>query len=442
MNRNKRITLSDSSFYQKIVGKYTLGRNISFHFPIMFLLKNKAADLFIKMNLDILVQLDFHNKSVISSQLYNKTQRLRRLFSRFKTEIRIPQFILKPTILKNIPMIPDIQQSISGLRVPIISKLMSRLSGIQPGSEIHFLPKMEKSWVHYSEYKHISYAVQYPSYGTENIRKVHSVLLHTSPVTLSQVHSLLNDNPSYNTAFQQQAVHDNYSKERTIMPSGQINYLPVSPEIVQIQRNSQLGNAGQQPFTKVNIKGQGSAFRLNAIPVLPKTNFLAKIKTLHNVAYYQKADNFVNGPGISGHGLQYKSPYIISKVNYIPDNKPGKGKDQFNVLNQNLPTSIKSVIRQDHDNDRYSNNIFKPYQKRYALNENKNLYFTNHRKIEQAIEVVKKIAEEAKDTVTKTIPESGDEIMYNQINIHHISEQVYQLIDRKLKIEKERRGYW
>lgn len=85
-----------------------------------------------------------------------------------------------------------------------------------------------------------------------------------------------------------------------------------------------------------------------------------------------------------------------------------------------------------------------PLPKRHLLKETDSFYFQENRKIEQAIEQIKKIAEEAKETVIKnSVPgySSEKKDINRQIDINHISDQVYKMIDHKLKIEKERRGY-
>lgn len=77
------------------------------------------------------------------------------------------------------------------------------------------------------------------------------------------------------------------------------------------------------------------------------------------------------------------------------------------------------------------------------LSGSDNFYFQTYQSIDKKIEQIKKIAQEAKDTASK-IPEqvhsSKDMNLKRQIDIIRISDQVYQNIERRIRIEKERRG--
>lgn len=141
--------------------------------------------------------------------------------------------------------------------------------------------------------------------------------------------------------------------------------------------------------------------------------------------------------------LELKSSLILSKSNILLTNKIPLHTSRylFNNIYQNVGAFINHVNRYNHGV--YVSN-FVPLPKGHLLKETDGLYFRENRKIEQAIELVKKIAEETKETVLRNSansysPEKAD--LHRQPDIHRISEQVYKMIDHKLKIEKERRGY-
>jgi hypothetical protein len=141
--------------------------------------------------------------------------------------------------------------------------------------------------------------------------------------------------------------------------------------------------------------------------------------------------------------LELKLSLILSKSNISLTNKIPLHTNRylFNNIYQNAGAFINRVNRYKHEV--YVSN-FAPLPKGHFLKETDSFYFRENRKIEQAIELVKKIAEEARETVTKkSVPgySSGEKDIGRQIDINRISDQVYKMIDHKFKIEKERRGY-
>jgi mevalonate kinase len=111
-----------------------------------------------------------------------------------------------------------------------------------------------------------------------------------------------------------------------------------------------------------------------------------------------------------------------------------------------MPSIIKPVIKDDTRGQTSVNleHLIKSDRSTEASTENHDLHFKTNRKIEEEIENVKRIAHEAKQTViesVKNIQTSHEEEMNRKININQLSDQVYRLLDRKITIEKERRGY-
>ena len=71
------------------------------------------------------------------------------------------------------------------------------------------------------------------------------------------------------------------------------------------------------------------------------------------------------------------------------------------------------------------------------------IYFNDQRNIEQEIEEVKKIAIDTREELRErsaSIHPSGDNDLKKHIDVHWLSDQVYQNIEQRIRIEKERRG--
>ncbi len=75
-----------------------------------------------------------------------------------------------------------------------------------------------------------------------------------------------------------------------------------------------------------------------------------------------------------------------------------------------------------------------------------NVYFHNQRKIEQEVEEIKKVVIETKETVEEkslsahSLKGDMDKYMKQHLDINSLSDQVYQNIERRIRVERERRG--
>lgn len=83
-----------------------------------------------------------------------------------------------------------------------------------------------------------------------------------------------------------------------------------------------------------------------------------------------------------------------------------------------------------------------PTRRRQVFEASKqDLSLRTQRKIEQEVKELKKIVIEAQQAVSDTSSNPSRDMVRNpQIDIQDLSDQVYQLLDRKIKIEAERRG--
>jgi hypothetical protein len=104
----------------------------------------------------------------------------------------------------------------------------------------------------------------------------------------------------------------------------------------------------------------------------------------------------------------------------------------------NSMTFIKPIIKQDISKYASNTSRLTSLEENYMFKDSENFYFQDNRKIEQALDQIKRIAVGVEDTLTKKSM-SGD--TQSQVDIIQISDKVYQMIDYRLKIEKERRSY-
>ncbi len=90
------VTISDSTFYLKITDKYRASKRSGF--PVMIFRKSSECLLSQEINMDILFKLQFH-RYVFSSLIVENARGMKDLLLR--AEKVIPQFILRPALIKN-----------------------------------------------------------------------------------------------------------------------------------------------------------------------------------------------------------------------------------------------------------------------------------------------------------------------------------------------------
>jgi hypothetical protein len=159
--------------------------------------------------------------------------------------------------------------------------------------------------------------------------------------------------------------------------------------------------------------------------------------------------------------LVYNFPAIVQQMDTIQKNMPemilshsksfptsikhNQEMDYQRTLSCIMPSIIKPVLNDDTQGQTSVNleHLIKSDTSTEESIENHDLHFKTNRKIEEEIENVKRIAYEAKQTVIESVKKiqiSHEEEMNRKININQLSDQVYRLLDRKITIEKERRG--
>jgi len=231
-----------------------------------------------------------------------------------------------------------------------------------------------------------------------------------------------------------------------------------------------------------NISMQGDSFASNEYfkhsksdknyhVILPHVNLLLKTISANNIVSYTQEFSIghTSGDGsdhsFSQADLMVKESAsdkdILQQMDIIHKNMPEMivslsnsfkttikhypEKDYHMALSFIMPSIIKTMYKDDIKGQTSVNleHLIKSDTSTEASIENHDLQFKTNVKIEEEMENIKRIALEAKQTViesVKNIQTSHEEEMNRKININQLSDQVYRLLDRKITIEKERRG--
>lgn len=421
------IVLSDSSFFQKIIKKYRQSRVNPFRFPIMIFHKNAGNIISQNINFDIFLGLSFDRRKKYSFLIKNIGD-LRSLISWYNVEKIIRQFIQVPVILKNIPIVP-----MEHGKIPVSDVFIpaGRMHGFSLLKTIHFMITISYPQTICNNIQLGGTASKWSSRYTNNpdgksgnILEYHIGFEKKSSFLLSNVYARDRMTPRIG-AFHKPSVHNTFLPETIV--------------------NSRI------TLSPLTINDQGG----------PST-----IKMIHN--HNSNKNNYwqVEGNGIKVHAG--RPEYEIAGYNFITQNNNKRGykllvdSRSIAVLSKSTPIFNKTYREINSSSDFFRDSkIFKQntnqhdafyhapitsfasLQNIYNPGEGNKFYFHNHDMIEQAVEQVKNIAMQVKEVVVKEHlqeQQPGDAKMLHQIDINRISNEVYQKIDYRIKIEKERRG--
>lgn len=134
-----------------------------------------------------------------------------------------------------------------------------------------------------------------------------------------------------------------------------------------------------------------------------------------------------------------KDPYIRTFQNWTISNKPFIKHYQYNSGSDfAIPvTSRRRPLFNSSDEPLYP--LRKKTLSGFSSNE---IFFRNQRKIEQEFEEIKKVMVETKEAVAErpVATRSIDTDIKKHLDINRISDQVYQNIERRIRIERDLRG--
>jgi hypothetical protein len=199
------------------------------------------------------------------------------------------------------------------------------------------------------------------------------------------------------------------------------------------------------PFLKSSI--------FKARDTVTNSNKILKLLTLsENSIYHHQATSstYFGAEEVSSQILNHKINEKILKSQVFRLNKNyGLFKNDGPLLSNNNSDFIsKNSIIKDHFTsvknfyENFGQEIPSYIQSKNASEiSNENLIFQDQRQIEQEIELIKKTIIETKKSVSeKTVPVFGEAEIKKYFDINRISSQVYQNIERTIRMERERRG--
>lgn len=355
-----KISLSDSNFSKKILRKYQKGKWNFLNFPFMVFGNNLKHIFPQKFNINLLIQLNFHNQRMINHVINKSIEGMKEWVSGI--EKIFTEFIYRPNIFK---IINDTKKSITFQH--------GTISGF-PASMYRFVPGQSNN------------SIIFPN-----------ILFYKSCMEAS------------NAIFSESAF--SYSLSNKILRHFLMNY--GSTSVGQINNNIVSSNLIDQSSHLLLYRN------LSLNKILQNTALNPRNITLSSDALFNQIQ-------IYGNNSQMRE--IGHKTILLNFRTTGKY-----YSSQNKKDSIKNS----------SNSLSSISMQRRDVQNNDNFYFQNNKQLDQKIEQIKKISQEAKEIVAQKVlsGSSGKSEMQPEIDINRLSNKVYKMIEYNMKIEKERRGY-
>ncbi len=133
-----------------------------------------------------------------------------------------------------------------------------------------------------------------------------------------------------------------------------------------------------------------------------------------------------------------KLPAVLLQDNLLFNKTTGVNRRFFKK--SNWVTVNKPLVKNYYDNFEHETPSYVQSKHNYKIRP-ESLVFQDQGRIEQEIEQIKKTVIETKKSVSeKTVPVFGEADIKKYLDINRISSQVYQNIERTIRMERERRG--
>lgn len=419
---DKSINISDRDFHGRITGKYQKGKKNLYDFPLMIFYKNPGQLLSQKINLNVLLQFNI-SKKITSQYILKTSEGIKSLLEWFRIERYVPK---KHKVNSLASRSKDIPVFISFVFEKINSAFQT-LNQITKISTENILNKDENilsvdnsvSW----DYKFLFHnelpAILQNEYNksSRSDKNYHVILPH--------VNLLLNTISSNNIV--------SYTKEFSKEHSSEYGFDHSFPQADLMVKEFVM----DKDIHFSNFQNLNDQIKINQDRKIHGRNTADQYVSIYDFpAVLQYMDT-----------IQKNMPEMIfsHSKSFTTRIKHNKEKDYRRTLSIILPSIIRPVLKDDIKGQTGVNleHLIKPDRSTEASIENHNLQFKTNIKIEEEMENIKRIAQEAKQTViesVKNIQTSHEEEMNRKININQLSDQVYRLLDRKITIEKERRG--
>ena len=167
---------------------------------------------------------------------------------------------------------------------------------------------------------------------------------------------------------------------------------------------------------------------------------LFRVNKNHGSLNVTRHSDFINRNSIVKNQLisENKLPSVILQDSLLFNKIHGVNKRFFKE--SNWVTVNKPFVKNYYGNFEHETPSYVQSKHNYKI-RNESLVFQDQGRIEQEIEQIKKIVIETKKSVSeKTVPVFGEADIKKYLDINRISSQVYQNIERTIRMERERRG--
>jgi len=431
MDKTKNIDHSGSTFHQQIIRKYQVKKRNYFRFPVLI----------------------FYNN-------------LRRFLSQRNIMAENTRLYLK--IILNMDKVVTLKYHKFTVRLLGLDQaLVNRMPIISPGKTIlsqfgYLRPNFKKVQTSFVSKTYIAFSPQSNKNRLQNKTLIQQILNYlqigsqTQPWSLKESAALFIN--EIGAAFPQLSEKKRLQERTSIQQI--LNYMQIG---------SQINGVNALSLKKLFLTTDGNTF-------YPQTSsefsFDSKVNNYLR-SQQNKSQTQIKNIGIfpliqnKNHSLfHHKTPVISSLFNFLINRKDpfNLSKSLFNTIFQK--TSTKPIIKNygynialgasnhmiTQNNNSIQNfssntNSFINYtnlnKTTYLPVDGTTLIFSSQQAIEQKVEEIKKIAlDTKKEVVEKSISTHPplDKEIQKHIDLNRISEQVYQLIERKITIESERRG--
>ncbi|CAG0953614.1 hypothetical protein METP3_00359 [Methanosarcinales archaeon] len=449
---SKKITMSDTSFYQKIMSKYQKGKNNVLNFPFMVFGKNLEHILPKKFNINLLLQLHFHNQKIINYAINKNIKGMIKWVSGI--EKIFTGFVYRPNILKTIN---DTKKSmtfqheiISGFPAAIPNELTYNYS-------LSYLSNISVRRRHEFIYEPVGLNSPQNSQRTQRMQSEATKSLR--PLQLEILYY-----PSRSVDINSNQIANHFLMNYGSISAGKMNNNMLSSGLVD--HSSHLLSYRNLFYKRILQNINSSKSELESIN--SSKSELESKSVQYNLS---NKENIVRYSGLvdhSSHLLSYRNLFlnkILQNIAFNPRNITSSSDVLFNQIqiygnNSQIGkirhetilhdfgatgkyyTSQNQNVTKKDDLKNSSNSSGSISMQRRDGQNNDNFYFQNHRQIDQKIEQIKKLSQEAKEIVAqKSLRSSVKSEIQPEIDIKRLSEKVYKMIEYNLKIEKERRGY-
>lgn len=394
------IPLSDSFFHQKIMNKYRKGIGSVFSFPMMIFSKNSTLQ---KMYLDIYMRFSFHKQNKLFHIISENTESFKNTFSWFANEKFLPPYKIKSTVLKSTQnlykMVKLIQPELISSFIPAMHDSVNIKTNVSGSRMVEVENTKFTTPIIYSSGNNEvdSFDPQQVFYRQSNLSWMkNDSLLEKTPGSIFS-----SQNFSYPQTVDNGIRQDGRTFSNSFLNYG--NYTIIKPQIFPLNRKLHEENG--------------------------KNNLYA----YKNEYFWQLQSNFHHGSPFTF----IQSPVLINERTFEMRNDTlyntsqdwtSLDKLQVRNINYNLEAgTVKSLISKRNT---------------YSAGDNENLIFQNQQHIEQKIDQIKKIVGDTKKTIEESMSDnfSRGKDSEPQININNISDQVYHTIERRIRIERERKG--